>query len=125
MSPWGAIANTLKDSLLGYIPSIILTWLIPKSKILGGILISQTGGTLADTYVPPDGQAIKNMSFTIHNHLPFPVDVESIQGKASQSNSTLIQNFSMPVNLEIEEHSTTEFKGQLDLPQRAHDKEVN
>ena len=88
-----------------------------ESEILQGISVGQSvAGSLAQTYVSPKRpHCIADAILEIHNHLPFGIKVDSLEGRVFHDSSILIRNFAIPIRAEVK----TEWKHSwsYDLPQ--------
>ena len=116
MSEWGVLFGTVRSFLVARLPGFILSRMYSE-EILEGISVAQlVEGALADTYVPAEGQhCVSNAVLGIHNHLPFKIRVETLEGRLLHNSSVIVRNFSIAIRAEVKDEWKHHWS--YDLPQ--------
>lgn len=118
MSLSSAVLNKLLDWMFSGLPGFVVQLIFPGRKIKAGVYVSQSVQRgLANIYISERGpHSLKNLVVEFHNHLPFPVTVEVIEGKISRHPDVLVEDFSKLVRIKIKHHRPATFDWSCDLP---------
>ena len=110
------LVNKALDCVLSHMPDFVARWVFSEVKVQERITFSP--GSDGICLVPGDELpgSIQKIGLTFHNHNPFPVDLDHIEGGIWCYEETVIRNLSLPLKLRIKAHSDGDFSGSVDLP---------